>query len=151
MTLPDYVRLEAAAEGLSASVATISAGRNYLFTTAIANQTNLDKWADIQLHVVPGAAPTVDKVIEVYLLYSEDETNYENGAGNGTSATNDIDPKCMPVGLFHAIANSTAQRAMIHGVPLAPYPFKVLLKSELDQTCSATVTVNTRADAVTDA
>ena len=149
MALPDSFQLTAASSRTSGiSDASIIAGANYL-GAAINNASNLDLQADVELAWSCGTSPTADKVLEVYLLYALDGTNYEDGAGNGTGS-GDVDPKAPMIGAVPVYANTSGHRYLIRGVPLEPLSFKVLVKSELDQTATVTVNVKTYKQQVAD-
>jgi len=115
---------ESRAAGISA--ASLNAGANAL-GSAIGNDSNLDRWADFELQFTCSVAPTANTVVELYLLYALDGTNYEDGSAAP------IDPTKTPVGVFTARAVTSAQRVTLSHVPLSPHKFKCLLKSELDQ------------------
>lgn len=149
MALPDVFQLTSASSRTSGlSAVSIAIGSNYL-GAAIDNASNLDLQADVELVWSCGTAPTADKVLEVYLLYALDGTNYEDGAGNGTG-TGDVDPKAPLIGAAPVYANTSSHRYLIRGVPLEPLPFKVLVKSELDQAATVTVNVKTYREQVVD-
>ncbi len=150
MTLPDSIALKAIDARVTLAGTTCSSGRNLLIATSAANQTNLDLFADIEVEWSCTVAPSDNDTIEVYLLYAQDATNYEDGAGDGTQVGQDIDPKVNPVGVAAAYNDTLAHRLLIPGVPIRPYPFKVLLKSELDQDASCTAAINTGRIAIID-
>ncbi|MEA3226024.1 MAG: hypothetical protein U9Q07_08745 [Planctomycetota bacterium] len=118
--------------GISAQ--SVAAGANYL-GSEIDNETNLDQFAAIELTMTPGVAPTAGKVVELYILYAIDGTNYEQG---GTSD----DPARGPDAVFPAEASTSAQATTKH-VRLRPFKFKLLVKSELDQEATITVKLET--------
>ena len=132
MSLPDtfpYTTPTRRITGISSQA--IAAGANYL-GSAIANDTNLDTLWDIEVDYTPAVAPTAGDYIEVYLLYSQDGTNYEDGDATPT------DPVKAPVGIVRCFTDTTRRRFLISGVPLSQYKLKVLLKSEVAQS----ITVN---------
>ena len=114
---------------------TVTAGANYL-GSAIDNASSKDRFCDISISSAFGSVPTVDKTIEVYLLYSDDGVSYELGDAS-------TDPKKMPVAIQSLAAVTTEQIAVFTGVPLAPRAFKILVKSEVDQSDTITVLCET--------
>ena len=134
MALPDTIKHAGGSSRTTGiAAANIAAGANAL-GSEIDNSTNKDTECDIEVSITCGVAPTADKVMEVYILYALDGTNYEDG-----NAVGPVDPKKAPVGCVAVRAVTSAQKCVISGVPLRPYKFKVLLKSELDQTATTTV------------
>jgi len=93
---------------------------------------------DVDLAWTCSTPATEDNTVELYILYALDGTNYEDGGAA-------VDPKkqmaCNP---FADDGGSGAQRQARVNIPLAPYKFKLLLKSELDQNASSvTLTAKT--------
>jgi hypothetical protein len=149
MTLPDTIRLTSGMSRSSGiSSASIVAGSNYL-GVSIDNAVNQDVYASVEVVWQCGTAPTADAVIEVYLLYAMDGSNYEDGAGTGTGS-GDVDPKTPIVGAVPVYADTAAHRHLVRNIPLEPYPMKVLLKSEIDQTAVCTVNMKTYNDQTVD-
>lgn len=109
----------------------LNAGANYL-GSAIDNSANLDTWATISATFLCGTAPTAGTEVEVYLLYAPDGTNYQDGDASP------IDPVGGYVGSFIARNVTTQQYPVAIQVPLQPFKFKILLKSELNQNISST-------------
>ena len=112
------------------SAASLAAGAN-LLGSAIDNSTNLDAYLSVDLAWTCSVAATADKVIELYILYAIDGTNYEDGDAVPT------DPKKPLTAVFADDGGTGAQRQARVNIPLAPYKFKILLKSELDQAASS--------------
>lgn len=141
MALPDTIKLSGATQRTSGiASAALSAGGNVV-GSAIDNASNLDALCDIEIVFTCASAPTAGQVIEAYLLYAPDGTNFEDGSDT-------VDPQSGLVGVAVARAVTTAQRVLIRNVALLPYAFKVLLKSELGQAATVTANVYTRNDAV---
>jgi len=111
------------------SSTTMNAGAN-LLSSEIDNATNKDRMLDLELAWTCSTASTAGYVVEVYILYAMDGTNYEDG---GTSA----DPAKNPTRLFVDDGGTGAQRQTRLQIPLSPFKFKILLKSELDQNATA--------------
>ena len=149
MALPDSIGLEAATNRISDSgVGNIAAGANELYSTPVDNKTNLDNWCDIEITGGPSVAPTAGTVLEVYLLYSlDDGTTYEDGSGPTTT----VDPIKNPIGVMQFRADTSSHKRVFDSVVLAPYKFKILLKSELDQAVySVGIVVKTHKNEITD-
>ena len=143
MALPDTIQWKtptAQTTGISAAV--IAAAGNYL-GSAIDNRTNLDQFCTIEVLANFSVAPTANKIISVYVLYSVDGVNFEDGSTT-------VDPTKSPVGVLvtrNVIGN---QRVVIHGVPLDPHQFKVLVVNDADQTATVTVSLYTTRHEVVD-
>lgn len=110
----------------------IAAGANFL-GSEINNGTNRDRYITVDLIFTCGSAPTADKTIELYVIYDPTSASYEDG--NATP----IDPKKSPVAIFAAKAVTAAQHIVFESILIAPFPFKLLLKSELDQSATCTL------------
>lgn len=122
----------AAARTTGIDTVTIAAGANYL-GSEIDNATNEDLYLNLELSWQCTTAATENYVVECYILYALDGTNYEDG---GVS----VDPKTTPATFFVDNGLTTAQQKSVINIPLAPYKFKILLKSELDQTTDTDAT-----------
>ena len=119
------------------SSTTLDADAN-LLGSEIDNGTNLDLYLDVDLAWTCSVAATADKVIEMYILYAVDGTNYEDGDATP------VDPKKTLTTTFADDGGTGAQRQARVNIPLSPYKFKILLKSELDQDASSvTLTAKT--------
>lgn len=84
-------------------------------TSGIDNTANLDLWADFQLNVTFGSAPTAGTTVDLYLIPSLDGTNY---ADSGVT----LGP--YYVGAFPLRATTSAQIQVVTRVPLIPGKFK---------------------------
>lgn len=115
---------------------TLNSGANVL-GSSVDNSTNLDRYLDLDLSFTCGTAPTANDVIEIYALYAIDGTNFEDGDATPT------DPTKHAVAHVAARAVTSEQRQAVLNIPIAPYHFRLLLKSELDQNCTATVDART--------
>lgn len=111
------------------SASSMAAGANVL-SSETNNETNEDRFLALELTWTAATANTAGQVVEVYILYSLDGTNYEDGDGS-------TDPYKAPVGAFVDDGGTGAQKQTIVGIPIAPYKFKVLIKSELTNDCTA--------------
>jgi hypothetical protein len=84
-------------------------------------------WADFELNVTFGTAPTAGKVVELYLIPAMDGTNYADGSGT-------VDPEIGLRAGGVAVRNvNTAQRLVFRNAALPPWKFKPLLKNGADQ------------------
>ncbi len=120
---------------------TVAAGANFL-GSEIDNEANKDRFCAINVLIdSTGAAFTVNKTLEVYILYDVTSSQYEDG---GTS----VDPKIAPVAVFAVPALATAIYQTAINIPLAPFAFKILIKSELDVEAAFTVLCETYNEAV---
>jgi len=136
MAPPDTIQLEGGTSRTSGiSSQSITAGSNYL-GSAIDNSSNLDMFADIEIEWSCATAPTADKNLELYLLYAQDGTNYEDGDSS-------TDPKVAPAGVAPAYADTATHRKVIRRVKVEPQKLKILIKSELDQDATVSVNVQT--------
>lgn len=119
----------------------ITSGAN-LLGSSIDNSANKDRWLDLELAFTCDVSPTAGKYIEGCVLYSFDGTNYEDGDDT-------TDPASGLVAVFPCRAATSAQRVNRVNIPIAPYAFKILLKSELDQDAtSVTLTAYTHNENV---
>lgn len=78
----------------------------------------LDLYADAELVVTFGTAPTENSLVELYIVRTVDGTNYED---NGTEGR----PADGYVGGFILDNVTTAQRIMLRGIRLPPRDFKI--------------------------
>ena len=92
-------------------------------TGVVPNGTDLDLYADIEILVTFGVAPTANNTIDIYIVRSVDGgTNFEDA-----SATGPVLPKNGYVGSGILRAVTTAQRMVIPAVLLPPGDFKVMV------------------------
>lgn len=112
----------------------VNAGANNL-GTEIDNTTNKDRFLSFDLTFSCASAPTANTTIEVYILYAIDGTNYEDGDATPT------DPTKNPAAAVAARNVTGAQRVAVTNIPIQPFKFKILIKSELDQNATS-VTLN---------
>ena len=111
------------------SSTTIDDGDN-LLSSEIANETNLDRWLDLELTFTAASSITADKIVECYVIYALDGTNYEDGDETP------IDPVKSPICIFAARTGLAEQVVTNAGLPIRPFNFKLLLKSEFGQNVS---------------
>lgn len=125
---------ESRTSGISA--ASVTAGANKL-GSEINNEVNLDRQAALELAWTCSTASTANRVWLVYILYDVTSAAYEDGGDS-------VDAFKAPVGSFADDGGTAAQKQTLTGIPLKPFAFKVLLRSELDQNAtSVTLLVET--------
>ena len=117
--------------GISAD--TIAAGSNEI-GSEIDNEVNLDRYMSAELTWTCATASTENEVMELYILYSLDGTNYEDGSDS-------VDPKKSPVAVFVDDGGTAVQKQTVSGISIKPFAFKALLKSELTNS-AASVTLD---------
>lgn len=101
-------------------IATMSAA-----STAIANQTNLDIYVDIEVNLA-SLSPTASAHVDLYIAEAVDGTNYPapSSADMRLSLTQLL---CtLPIGTTAA----TAQRVVIRQVIIPPQTFKIILDNQ---------------------
>jgi hypothetical protein len=126
------------------AAASVQTAKAYI-GAAVDNATNLDALADIELVWSFGVAPTANTVLSIHLLWAQDGTNYEEGAGDGTTLTAPLPG--TQVGQVNPPADTGTHRRLFQGLPLAPYKFKTLAYNQnTGQTATVTVNVFTRKD-----
>jgi hypothetical protein len=114
----------------SISSSSMNQGANVL-SGEIDNETNLDRFATFKLSFNCATAPTAGYCVELYILYDVTGSEYEDGDATPT------DPTKAPAAIFAARAVTGEQIIVQALVPIAPFAFKLLLKSELDQDATA--------------
>jgi hypothetical protein len=97
----------------------------------IANSSDLDMFADLELVCTHGTAPVVDRTWDVYMVRRVDGTNYENGSATRPPANGYL-------GSFKLDAVTSAQRMVVPGVVLPPGTFRILLVNSSGQAAAAT-------------
>jgi hypothetical protein len=103
-------------------------------SAAIDNGTNLDLFADVELNVTFGTAPTANTVIELYIVTTLEttDTNYSDGS------TTVLPQGSLMVAGFQVRNVNTAQRMHARSVPLPPGRFKYLVQNTTNQAFPAT-------------
>lgn len=86
-----------------------------------ADATAADLLGDWELVVTYGTNPTVDTLIDLYLIRSADGTNYQDGDASIRPTTNSY------AGSFQVRAVTTAQRLIIPDVPMPPGLYKAVI------------------------
>jgi hypothetical protein len=90
--------------------------------SAIDNDTDHDMYADFELVITYGSAPTAGSLIELYVVRTVDGTNFEDG-----STTGPVVPASGFAGAFVLRAVTTAQRMIVPGVAIPPRDFHVMV------------------------
>lgn len=117
---------ESKTSALTTELNSLADGSNAI-SAEIANETDLDMFADFELNVTFGTAPAGEQAVELYLIPALDGTNYADGSGS-------VDPaKALLAGVFEVRAVTSAQRVGVWGVRLPPSDFKVLVINEAGQ------------------
>jgi hypothetical protein len=137
-----YTNKWAAANARTSGIATESiTNASYTTGSEIDNTTNKDKYASIQLATQFASAPTVNRAINVHILYALDGTNYEDG---------EI-PKKVPVAIFPVRAQTAIQRNTRVNIPIAPFKFKVHVHNDTDQSTTQTaISIYTHNDQISE-
>lgn len=126
----DSIKLEAATSRASGFSSTTIANGSGTDGSVIANQTNLDRYLTAEFVYSYGTAPTANKSVEIYLLYSVDGTNYEEES-----------PHALVGGFSPGADTSSHRRVFLRNVPIKPFAFKIRIKN-VDTGQTITVTVN---------
>lgn len=85
-----------------------------------ANRTNLNMYADFQLNVTFGSAPTLNNTVDIFIIPSVDASTFGDGGGAV------VPPSSYYRGSFPLRAVTTAQIVDLMGAPLPPDDFKVV-------------------------
>jgi hypothetical protein len=118
----------------NASLTTLAAGSAVITTSpGIDNTSRLDYWADFELTIYFGSAPTAGQTVDLYLLESADGTNY----ADGTAGSSPVTVQTHFVGSFPVRAVTTIQRVSLRGVPLPPLKTNVQLVNNTSQAFAA--------------
>lgn len=142
-----YVSGPATGTSRTSGISSQSVANNKAYLgAAIDNSVNLDAIADIELVWSFGVAPNGTSPLQVFLLYAQDGTNYEDGLGDGSSTTTVPSLRDL-IGVVTPPADTSTHRERFADVVLAPYKFKVLVyNAQTGQTATVTVNVATRKD-----
>ena len=103
-------------------------------SSAIANQTNLDVYADIEL-VLAALSPAAPNYITLYILEAIDGTNYPSA----TAAVLRNQPSQVLCVFPLDTTAGTAQRIVVRNVLLPPGSFKVVLDNHAGVALGATL------------
>jgi len=113
----------------------VTAGANVLGST-IDNSENKDVLLDVEVTWTCGSAPTSGRTVDGYIIYAVDGVNFEDGDGS-------TDPTKVPDFYLTTKATTSTQKGVRTGIPIRPYPFKILLENSLGQTATISVAVYT--------
>jgi hypothetical protein len=130
MALPDYTSLTTGTSRTTGFSSTVIASGSEITGSEIDNATNLDEILDCEIIWSYGTAPTANKTVELWALYSFDGTNYTTRADGG-----------VLLRAFSPPADTATHRMPIMNVWLMPYKFKLHVRN-VDTGQSITVTVN---------
>jgi len=130
MALPDYTSLTTGTSRTTGFSSTVIANGAETTGSEIDNATNLDEILDCEIIWSYGTAPTANKTVEVWALYSFDGTNYTTRADGG-----------ILLRAFSPPADTATHRMPILNVWLVPYKFKLHVRN-VDTGQPITVTVN---------
>lgn len=93
--------------------------------TALANQTNLDRWCIAVLNVDFVSAPTALSVCELFMVVAPDGTNYEDST---------VIPETARVATFQLAATTAVQKVVSNPFRLrGPFPHKPILMNRSGQ------------------
>lgn len=113
--------------------------------TEVANQTNLDQYAKVELQVTFGSAPSAGGVVNVYMVTAADGTNYEDGSSS-------VDPQAHRLMVSIPVrAVTSAQRLTSRPFALEPAKTKFIIENKSGQSFPAsgsTLTLYTANDEV---
>ncbi len=141
MALPDYISLVGGTSRTTGiSNQTVANTYNFLSSTAIDNSANLDDIADFEIIWQYSTAPTANKSLRLYIVYSFDGTNYED------AASDTVEPvRLTLIRAWSPPADTASHRMVVGGFPLLPYKFKLLVRNhDTGQTVTTTVNCVTR-------
>ena len=108
----------------------------FVSSSIIDNSSNLDDTMDLQITINCASAPVANTVLYVYLLFSIDGTNYEDGSTS-------LQPVKVPIASIPARAVTGAQGVSVAGIPIPPQPVKIACWNALGQTSTTTVLADT--------
>lgn len=89
-------------------------------STAQANRTDLNMYADFELAVTFTSVPTAGNSVDLYIIPKVDNANYADGGSSVTPPAN------YYAGSFVLRAVTTAQRVAIMGASIPPDDFKLV-------------------------
>jgi len=130
MALPDYTSLTTGTSRTTGFSSTVIATGSETAGSEIDNATNLDEILDCEIIWSYSVAPTANKTMEVWALYSFDGTNYTTRADGG-----------VLLRAFSPPVDTSTHRMPILNVWLMPYKFKLHVRN-VDTGQSITATVN---------
>ena len=108
----------------------------FVSSSIIDNSSNLDDTLDLSFSFTCASASTGQTVFYVYLLYSIDGTDYEDGSTT-------IQPVKVPIASIQVRAVTTAQLVNVPGIPIPPQPFKIMIWNAVGYAVTFTVLADT--------
>jgi len=112
------------------SLTSLAAGSAALTSSpGIDNTSRLDFWADFELVIYFGSAPTAGQTVDLYLLPAMDGSNY----ADGTAGSSPVTAQVHFIGSFAVRAITTVQRLVLRGIPLPPTKMNVQLVNNTSQ------------------
>ena len=93
----------------------------------IDNLAGRDQYADFELAVTYGTAPSATGYVALYLVPALDDTDYADGSSSVAPQS------ALWVGHFQLRATTSAQRLHLRGVLLPPLKFKPLIENKAGQ------------------
>ncbi len=103
-------------------------------SSAVANQTNLDVYADIWLHLA-SLSPASPNYVNVYILEAIDGSTYPSATGSVLRNQ----PSQLLCSFLLDTAATTAQDVVVRGVQLPPGSFKVVLDNHAGVSLAASL------------
>jgi len=139
VALPDYISLVGGTSRTTGISSAAVASASNVIGSAIDNATNLDDLADFEIQWSYSTAPTANKSLRLYAIYSYDGTNYEDG-----DTTNEP-VRATLIRAWSPPADTATHRMVVGGCALLPYSFKLLVRNhDTGQTVTVTVACSTR-------
>jgi len=112
---------------LTTELDALAAGSRSNAGSEIANQTNKDKYAVLELTVDFVSAPAAGGFVRIYMVVAPDGTNYEDGSSSVDPGAHKV-VRTIPVR-----ADTAAQRLTSVPFLLSPYKTKFLLTNDTSQ------------------
>jgi hypothetical protein len=135
MALPDYTSLVAGSGRTTGFINAVINNGGAMTGDEIDNVSFLDEILDCEIEWRYNTAPTPNRTVEVWLLYSFDGTNYTTRESGGGILLRAFSP--------HPDMNT--YRIPILGVPLMPFKFKLQVRNvDTGQPIIVTVNAQTR-------
>jgi len=131
--LGKWGNLSAVVSLLTTELNALGSGSASAASSAIANQTNLDVYADIEL-VLGSLSPVAPNYATLYVLEAIDGTNYPSA----TAAVIRNQPAQILCTFALDTTAATAQRVVVRNVLLPPGSFKVVLDNQAGVALNAT-------------
>lgn len=107
---------------LSTELDSLADGSASSASSAIANQTNLDIYVDIEINL-GSLTPTAGAYVSLYILEAIDGSNYPSQSTADMRLTSTQLLCVVPIG----VAAATAQRVAVRNIVIPPGSFKIIL------------------------